>query len=174
MVAFASTHRHVLMVKKQCFGNISGPEWKCPCWVPRKCLCWWTGTLVPRPFLAFRYSEVWASLFLKQLFLPCTDLISAILRVGTQLASPVLTFQWIAHFFPALLFRFSDWPKMGADVVNTCWKSLNIIFTLEKSLTQAVSDCVNSWLHSGLLTLLLLPEITDSRERPWEVNHRLT
>jgi hypothetical protein len=40
---------------------------------------------------------------------------------------------------------------MGADVVNTCWKSLNIIFTLKKRLTQAVSDCLNSWFHSGLL-----------------------
>lgn len=61
MVAVSSAHRHVLMVKKQCFGNILGPEWKRPGWVPRKCLGWWTGSLVSHPFSAFSCSEVWAS-----------------------------------------------------------------------------------------------------------------
>lgn len=176
MVAVSSTHRHGLTVKKQCFGNISGPEWKCPCWVPRKCLCWGAGTLVPRPFSAFPCSEVWASF---------PEAAHSAMHGSHQCNSQ----GWHAAGFPCFDFWmdstflsstsssfrfFSDWPKMGADVVNTCWKSLNIIFTPKKSLTQAVSDCVNSWLHSGLLMLLLLPEITDSRERPWEVNHRLT
>lgn len=172
MVAVTLMHWHILMTKKHCFVNTSGPEWKCPCWIPRNCLCWWTGTFVLCPFSAFPCSEVWASF-------PEAAL-SAIHRShqcnsqGWHAAGFPCFYFWMESTFLSRSSFFSDWPKMGADVVNTCWKSLNIIFTLKKSLTQAVSDCVNSWFHSGLLMLLLLPVITDTRVRPWEVNHRLT
>lgn len=148
VVTVTSTRWYTLMGMMHCSVYVLGPEGKCPCWTPGSCLWWWTGTFIPSPSSAFSCWEVWASF-------PEAAL-SAIHRAhqchsqGWHAAGfPCFTFEWIAHFFPAVFFF--DWPKMGADVVNTCWKSLNIIFTLKKRLTQAVSDCLNSWFHSGLL-----------------------
>lgn len=71
-------------------------------------------------------------LFLKQLFLRVHGSHQHNLEICMQLAFPGFTFEWVAYFFPAVLYFFSDWPKMGADVVSTCWKLLDIIFTLKK------------------------------------------
>lgn len=110
VVTVTSTRWYTLMGMMHCSVYVLGPEGKCPCWTPGSCLWWWTGTFIPSPSSAFSCWEVWASF-------PEAAL-SAIHRAhqchsqGWHAAGfPCFTFEWIAHFFPAVFFFFLIDPK---------------------------------------------------------------